>query len=458
MSIVGIILTLVMIGGLFYLSREKEIVTSRALWIPVVWLLIVGSRPVTAWLNVHRNVTLETQYTESSPVDAAFFGVLILGAALVMNRRWRVARRLLQFNVPILLYFVYCAASISWADDPVIATKRWVKAFGEFIILVVALTDPSPIVALKRVFSRVSFLLIPLSILFIYVVPSMGTSFDPSDGKTIYFGVCTWKNQLGVLCLICGLTSLWQFLDAYERKGKTGRTPQMVAHGFICIASVWLIVKADAMTSLSCFGLAGVVLLMSMSTRLARRPNGVLVLVTAATGVALFALFFNSSMLHSLGRNSTLTGRTEIWAAVLAQHTNPFIGTGFESFWMGTRMQSVWDLSQVGIEEAHNGYIEFYVNLGWIGVAILGLLIVSGYRNAIGLFRRSPQAGSVRIALFTAGLIFNCTEAGFRMMTLIWIGFLLAITDVPQMVMEQAHRERVPLRQMFSHRKLRVLQ
>jgi O-antigen ligase len=182
------------------------------------------------------------------------------------------------------------------------------------------------------------------------------------------------------------------------------------------------------------------------------------VLVAAATGVALFALFFNSSMLHSLGRNSTLTGRTEIWAAVLAQHTNPFIGTGFESFWMGTRMQSVWDLSQVGIEESHNGYIEFYVNLGWIGVAILGLLIVSGYRNAIGLFRRSPQAGSVRIALFTAALIFNCTEAGFRMMTLIWIGFLLAITDVPQMVMEQAHRERVPLRQMFSHRKLRVLQ
>lgn len=459
MSILGILLVLAMIAGLFYLDREKGTATSRALWIPVLWLLIVGSRPVSMWLNVQRDVTLETQYTEGSPVDATFYGLLILAAALIVNKRWIYTRRLLQVNVPIMLYFIYCAASISWADDPAIAVKRWVKAFGEFLVIVVALSDPSPIVALKRVFSRVSFLLIPLSILFIYFLPSMGSSFDPSDNKTIYFGVCTWKNQLGVLCLICGLTSLWQLLDAYEWKGKPERVRQMVAHGFICIASALLIVKCDAMTSFSCYGLASLVLIMLMSTRLARRPGAAFLLVTVATGLAVFALFFDSSMLHSIGRNSTLTGRTEIWAAVLAQHTNPLIGTGFESFWMGNRMRSVWDMSQVGIEEAHNGYLEFYVNLGWVGIAILGLLIVSGCRNAVGLFRRSPQEGSVRIALFTAGLIFNCTEAGFRMMTLIWIGFLFAITDLPaQPVLAQAHDARFSLGKFFSHRKVRVLQ
>lgn len=459
MSIAGILLILALIAALFYLDREKGIVTSRALWIPVLWILIVASRPVSMWLNVNRNVTLETQYTEGSPVDATFYGLLILAAALVINRRWIYTRRLLQLNGPILFYFIYCAASISWADDPVIAIKRWVKALGEFLVIVVALSDPHPIVALKRLFARMSFVLIPLSILFIYFLPSMGTSFDPTDNKTIYFGVCTWKNQLGVLCLIGGLTSLWQFLDAYEWKHKPERMRQMVAHGFICIVSGWLIVKCDAMTSFSCYGLASIVLFMVMSTRLARRPGAVLPLVATATGVALFALFFDSSMLHSLGRNSTLTGRTEIWAAVLAQHINPFIGTGFESFWMGSRMQSVWDLSQVGIEEAHNGYIEFYLNLGWIGIAILGLLIVTGYRNAVALFRRSPQEGSVRIALFTAGIIFNCTEAGFRMMTIIWIGFLLAITHVPpQLEWAQRPERHLSLKQIFAHRKVRVLQ
>jgi len=136
-------------------------------------------------------------------------------------------------------------------------------------------------------------------------------------------------------------------------------------------------------------------------------------------------------MLQSLGRNSTLTGRTQIWAAVLAQRINPVLGTGFESFWMGNRLQSVWSLSQVGIEEAHNGYLELYLNLGWVGLTLLGMLIVTGYRNALALFRRDPVAGRLRIGFLTCGVIYSCTEAGFRMMSPVWIGFLLAIVAVP---------------------------
>src|SRR5215469_3423606 len=212
MTIAGILLVAAMIAGLFYITRE-QVVTSRALWIPFLWFAIVGSRPLSMWLNVQREVSALTQYTDSSPVDAAFFAVLIAASALVLNRRWNYVRRVAQLNLPILIYFVYCAASISWTDDPVIAVKRWVKALGEFLVILVLLSDPNPMAACKRLFSRISFLLIPLSILFIYFVPSMGSSYDPTDNKTIYFGVCTWKNQLGVLCLVCGITSLWQLLD-----------------------------------------------------------------------------------------------------------------------------------------------------------------------------------------------------------------------------------------------------
>src|SRR5258708_25781030 len=104
----------------------------------------------------------------------------------------------------------------------------------------------------------------------------------------------------------------------------------MIAHGTLIGMAVWLIVKADSMTSLSCMGLAGAVMVLATTNWVVRRPATLFLLIACAAGIALFALFLDSggSMLQSLGRNSTLTGRTQIWAAVLAQHINPVPSTG----------------------------------------------------------------------------------------------------------------------------------
>ncbi len=289
----------------------------------------------------------------------------------------------------------------------------------------------------------------------------MGSSYDPVDRVTMYFGVTTFKNLLGVTSMFCGLGALWSFLDVYQDRNRPERVRLLIAHGTVIAMAVWLIVKADSMTSLSCMGLAGGVMVMATTKWVVRNPATVFLLVAGAAGVALFALFLDSggSMLQSIGRNSTLTGRTQIWAAVLAQHINPVLGTGFESFWMGNRLQSVWSLSQVGIEEAHNGYLELYLNLGWAGLTLLGLLIVSGYRNALTLFQRDPAAGRLRVAFLTCGIIYSCTEAGFRMMSPVWIGFLLAVTAVP-VTSETSAQPAVdfPLRQAVPRRRMRVLQ
>jgi len=154
--------------------------------------------------------------------------------------------------------------------------------------------------------------------------------------------------------------------------------------------------------------------------------------VWGCVALSIFGLFFNpKAMLSGLGRDPTLTGRTAIWHVVLSLHTNPLVGTGFESFWMGSRLLTVWDQTEKGIEEAHNGYLELYLNLGWVGISLLTAMIVTGYRSALITLRRSPHLGRIRLAFFTAGLIYSLTEAGFRMMSPIWIMFLLSVTDVP---------------------------
>jgi O-antigen ligase len=116
---------------------------------------------------------------------------------------------------------------------------------------------------------------------------------------------------------------------------------------------------------------------------------------------------------------------------VLSVAGNRFVGTGFESFWLGERLNKIWQAYQ-GLNEAHNGYLEVFLNLGWIGVVLLGVVIIMGYRNVVATLRRDPGLGRLKLAYYVVGLVYSFTEAGFRMLTPIWIGFLLAIVVVPE--------------------------
>jgi len=52
MTKVATIVYAVWICALFALNRDRKARTSPALWIPVIWLLIAGSRMVSDWLNL----------------------------------------------------------------------------------------------------------------------------------------------------------------------------------------------------------------------------------------------------------------------------------------------------------------------------------------------------------------------------------------------------------------------
>jgi O-antigen ligase len=150
---------------------------------------------------------------------------------------------------------------------------------------------------------------------------------------------------------------------------------------------------------------------------------------------ALIMLFGGKSTVTSaLGRQSNLSGRTEIWAAVIPAVPNPLVGAGFESFWIGPNVQKVWrSLSgwwqPEGLNEAHNGYIEVYLNLGWVGVGLISFILISGYRRAAAAFRLNPPIGSLMLAYITAAAVYSITEAGFRMLDPIWIFLLLAVVS-----------------------------
>jgi len=429
MSVAATIVCIAAILWLFALDREPEVRTSPALWIATAWMLIDSSRPVSDWLHSEAIRPLWMQYSEGSPLDAAIFGALILGGIAVLNFRTRRAGELLRRNLPMVLFFLYCGLSILWSDYPFIALKRWSKAAGDVVMVLVVLTDADPLGAIKRFFKRVTFILLPVSVLLILFYPGIGSAYNADGRTTMFVGVTTFKNLLGMTSMVCGLSSLWMFLGAYEERAAAGRGKHLLAHGLMVMTALWLLVKCNSMTSLSCFGLAAAVLAMAGRPWTLRKPGRIHLLTGVAIALPLFALFIDSGLLHALGRKPNLTDRTSIWSAVLAMQTNPFVGTGFESFWLGNHLQRVWDLSVHGIQEAHNGYLEVYINLGWIGVLLLMAMIVFAYPTMPATLRRLPQWGGMRLAFFVAGLIYSLTEAGFRMMNPVWIAFLLAIAS-----------------------------
>jgi O-antigen ligase len=132
--------------------------------------------------------------------------------------------------------------------------------------------------------------------------------------------------------------------------------------------------------------------------------------------------------LETIGRDATLTGRTAVWTMVLRYAESPWFGAGYENFWIGDRLAalSVW-----GGNQAHNGYVEIYVTLGWMGLFFLAIVIAAGYRSVIASCRIQPDLGRLKVAFFVICLTYNFSEAAFKMMTPVWMMFLWATLSKP---------------------------
>jgi O-antigen ligase len=434
------------VAALFYLNRDKSFRTSPALWIPVLWFAVTGSRPLSAWLGIGTADEMTVAALDSgSPVDAYFYAALTVLGIAVLVFRWRTTRAMLATNWPVLLYFTYCLLSVSWSDTPNIAFKRWVKATGDIAMALLVVTDPQPLGALRRLFSRLGILLLPFSVIAIRYIPTIGRYFEFWDGSPHNAGVTTNKNALGADAFILGLAALWQVLRLLPQSDIPNRTRQLAAQGCLLAVAAYLSYTAHSATAGTCFVVSAALILMLHMRRYKGRPRAVRALLVAlgAIGVLIQVTGARALVLQIIGRNPDLTGRaSEIWPALIPMCPNPLIGAGFESFWTGARMQKLWDLfPSTHINESHNGYIEVYLNLGFIGLAFLALLFVYAYRTSVAALRKDPNGASLMLAYCLTALLYNYTEAGFRMLYYTW-SFLVLLIMMAGYILKHAQETR----------------
>jgi hypothetical protein len=302
------IICIVGIAGLFYLDRDKSLRTSKALWLPVTWLWIVGSRPVSAWLGISPSGPGANVQLDGSPADALVFLVLLVAAVSVLFGRKSRTVALLRASAPVIIYFIYCLLSVLWAPYPEVAFKRWIKDVGDLAMVLVVATEAEPTAALRRLFSRVGFVLLPVSVLLIRY-SDLGHEFDV-DGNAYNTGVTTNKNTLGLITFVFSLGAVWSVHTLLRAKGEPGRGRRLLAQGTLLVFGVVLLMMAHSATSGACLTLGAMLILATGLPSIGRRPRAVHALVFAIllAGGLTMLLGGEGSVVHALEGIRTLPG------------------------------------------------------------------------------------------------------------------------------------------------------
>lgn len=416
--ILALFLTFAFIFYSFRRDNRESPNTSTALWLPFFWVTISASRFVSEWLAViglggGDPNTIE----EGSPIDAIFFFTIILLGVRVLLKRNVSLQSFVRQNRWVVLYLGYCLLSVIWSEYPLIALKRWIKIFGQPVMVLIILTEPNPIQSLLKVMKRSVFVLVPLSITFIKYFPQYSRGYDTWSGFATNTGVTTNKNTLGVFCMLAGLVFFWDFLQIIQvRREKERREHLIFVAVYFCMI-VWTLNMAQSATSLATMVLGMAIMILLGRPWVNPRKIGIYLLIIVPTLLFLhFGVGITDIIYELLGRNTTLTGRTEIWEKLLDTNESPILGYGFESFWLGDRR---WGLSKsmgfiFELNSAHNGYIETYVNLGVVGLILTCTMVLSAFRKSERDLLVNFNFARFRIAYLIAFLLYNWTEAGFR--------------------------------------------
>lgn len=422
------ITAIIILYMLFAEAKTQLHGVSKAIWVPFAWMFLAGSRYVSQWLYPNAASRSPDAIMEGSPLDRMVFLLLVILGILVLLRRdikWKV---LLSQNRWACAYLLFGMASILWSQYPSIAAKRWIKALGTPTMALILLTEERPWEAVGALLRRLAYLLLPLSVLFIKFYPHLGRAYHM--GRPMFTGVASQKNGLGQLCLITGIYLAWDLLLYRRVQSDVARHRPFLPYALTVVMIVWLMHMGDSATSLVALVLCVIIVLVSRVRWVVSVPRRILAIGLTAVfvGVTLeMTLGVSARLLEIIGRDPTLTTRVPMWQALLDMAPNPIVGAGYESFWLGGRLSVLLDA--YGVRQAHNGYLETYLNLGLVGLSLMVGTIISGLFRVRRQLQVDYGFGILRLCLIIAVVVYNWTEATLYGVNNMWILLLLGCLD-----------------------------
>ena len=214
------------------------------------------------------------------------------------------------------------------------------------------------------------------------LLPQYGISIDGE-----WKGIFGHKNHmgLGILFFFSGLP----FCEIPNRR-------RLLVLMLQSLFPIGLILLSRSMTSLILVFVLIAVRVLGPFVASRRREQIPFVVYSIAVGLPVLALAITAGegiILPLLGKDPSLSGRTDHWAILLpymADHL--WLGYGYQAFWTGSG-DSLSVIRSVGgaMKGADSGYIDTMLQFGLVGMGWLMVLLLVFFRDFARLIRRSPM-------------------------------------------------------------------
>ena len=331
-----------------------------------------------------------------------------------------------------LLMFVACV-SVIWSVDGLTTAKRSTHLVG-ILITVICIAANLSTETLRKSVAVILVCVVFFNSLVSLFIPSIGVVQTPWDHGA-WQGFTWHKNTLGVI------TALAAFIAIYNCVFSVLKRLRFVWLSVACIC-VGVNLMCDSATSLLSFLVGGCAIVGLYSLRLTKAgPKFVYPLLAFLVVVALISFgildFRFDDASSAVGRDGTLTGRTELWLVAWEMvKERPLFGHGYGSIWAPNSDYALYlyryyvDIYWGSpVSHAHNGFLQVASDLGLLIASLAVFFVLKLLFGAIKLYRRNQSSESIFIvALCCFFITHNVAEASILAgRHILWVVFLVFI-------------------------------
>ena len=299
-------------------------------------------------------------------------GVYASGALLVLMR-WKRVLSAARSVWPLIALALLAPISIAWSDEPMLTVRRSVFFLGS-TLLGIYLGERFSIERLLRFLAQAMCIMMLATIIFYFVSPTYVIDYAAYGGA--WKGLSITKNTFGAYMAIAVTILLLVRFHQFS----------WLRYVFLFTAALLLLLSHSATALLGCVLIIAVMPLWRLIHLPVKGRFVVYLVLPVVIGAAIYFVWLNKDLFFRvLERDSTLTGRTELWLLILsAIRKRPILGYGYGAFWAGMKGENlnIYILSGWLPMGAHNGYLEQFLNFGIVGLPLLFYVIYRSFKMA----------------------------------------------------------------------------